>query len=1256
MKDKHKIFIIALLLSLICSLGAVAASEDIAFEQSMNEEDVEASNQNIKEINMKISSKENEALNSPLNVNGTTFDNISKTISDAHEGDTIFLDGKTYTGNGSAIFINKNITLIGGSDLNDTKYATLDAKFLSNIIVASSPVTIKGIIFINGNSTMGGAINADGDFITIENCTFKNNNVYRDYNLYYGYGYGGAVNLGGKNGTISDCTFINNTAEYGGAIYLSGDLYTIYDSTFINNSAFDGGAIYVTGANVRIEKSEFKNNYAEYGGAIYCYGNTPSISNNVFENNRAGYSGGAINCYSSDANITDCTFTNNNAENGGAFCSYNSFYLSNSVFTSNNANYTGGAIVNGGSNSTIYNCRFDTNYINPNFEHSEGGGAIYTYGKNLKIIKSSFIRNRAKTGSVILNSYGDSYLDNCIFIGNQADVNALDIKPGFSNDEYATIILSKICCDNPIIEGIASKEESSIEIINGQFIDGSIFTLSSKITPRLAKGDVIIYINETLFYSQDYVEDGTVILPLKDIPSGSSNIRIVLKNGIQDRIYSANIELPKFNPKMTVIIPENAGETEYYELKVILPIDATGNVTFTINGTKYNNTIIPGEPVVMIAPYLDIGNYEVEVEYSGDDKYWSDWKYMNLDISKIGIRANNTHVIIGHPSYLYGNVTIIVDNQTIFSEYIITAIGICGPPYKNTALKIPYNMTVGDHNITVIIHQNNFQINESRIVNIDKLNANMVADIPEYVNKGETVYVKVTLPDDATGNIEIYDGYEFINSTSTTGGTVTIPISNLKGKHALIVIYSGDEKYKSEEIVKTTTIAELAIAAYIDVKNEFTRVATDFDAGERGAYFYAILKDQYGKVLVNKKVQIAVNGPVYNVMTNERGYAAIMINLASANTYTYALFFQGDQQFNASLLGSSKLVVTKKPMYITASNQVFKASATTKTITVTLTTSKNPYDGKMYLKAGKKVTLTINGKTYTSTSDAKGVVKFNIGSLTKKGTYSAVIKFAGDRTYNASSKTIKVTLNDKGTTTNTKAEKVTSAKTNLLASSNNNAVVKSAATQTSHVVPTKKNTYIEVDANFTRAATDYNAGERGAFFYATLKDSDGNPLANKTVQIAVNGPIYNVTTNEKGQAGLQVNLASANTYTYALSFSGDSEYNAAALACSKLVVTKKPITISAKDQTFTASAKTKTVSAKLQTSKNQYDGKTYIKAGKKVTLKINGKTFTGHIDNNGNVKFNIGSITKKGTYSAVISFEGDQSYESTTKTIKITLK
>ena len=201
----------------------------------------------------------------------------------------------------------------------------------------------------------------------------------------------------------------------------------------------------------------------------------------------------------------------------------------------------------------------------------------------------------------------------------------------------------------------------------------------------------------------------------------------------------------------------------------------------------------------------------------------------------------------------------------------------------------------------------------------------------------------------------------------------------------------------------------------------------------------------------------------------------------------------------------------------------------------------------------------------------------------------------------------------------------------------------------------KKDTILVVDQTFSRVAVDYNAGERGGMFYAILKDSDNNVLANKTVQIAINGKIYKRTTDSEGKAGIQINLQAAGTYTYAISFTGDDTYNAAPLATSKLTVTKKKTTIKATNKAFKAKTKTKKISVTLKTVKNQYDKKTYLKSGKKVTLKVNGKTYTAKINKKGVAKFTI-KITKKGKYTAKIKFAGDKTYKASSKTIKIRIK
>ena len=57
-----------------------------------------------------------------------------------------------------------------------------------------------------------------------------------------------------------------------------------------------------------------------------------------------------------------------------------------------------------------------------------------------------------------------------------------------------------------------------------------------------------------------------------------------------------------------------------------------------------------------------------------------------------------------------------------------------------------------------------------------------------------------------------------------------------------------------------------------------------------------------------------------------------------------------------------------------------------------------------------KLTLKVNGKTYSATTNAKGQATFKITKLTKKGKFTAVVKFAGNKYYNAKTVKPKITV------------------------------------------------------------------------------------------------------------------------------------------------------------------------------------------------------------------------------------------------------
>ena len=121
-------------------------------------------------------------------------------------------------------------------------------------------------------------------------------------------------------------------------------------------------------------------------------------------------------------------------------------------------------------------------------------------------------------------------------------------------------------------------------------------------------------------------------------------------------------------------------------------------------------------------------------------------------------------------------------------------------------------------------------------------------------------------------------------------------------------------------------------------------------------------------------------------------------------------------------------------------------------------------------------------------------------------------------------------------------------------------------------------------------------------------------------------------------------------------FGGNDKYNSTfAVVCVDL--DKKPITIKASAKTYKASVKTKKYTVTLKTIVgSSADGKAHLKSGKKVTLQVNGKKFSGKTNSKGQVTFKITNLNKKAKYKAKISYAGDITYKAASKTVTLTIK
>ncbi len=200
-----------------------------------------------------------------------------------------------------------------------------------------------------------------------------------------------------------------------------------------------------------------------------------------------------------------------------------------------------------------------------------------------------------------------------------------------------------------------------------------------------------------------------------------------------------------------------------------------------------------------------------------------------------------------------------------------------------------------------------------------------------------------------------------------------------------------------------------------------------------------------------------------------------------------------------------------------------------------------------------------------------------------------------------------------------------------------------------YYVSSQNNSYsivTKTNISAKQVTTVYNGGK---YLVAALSDVDGTPIGNATLTIFINGVLKSFTTDDNGQVKLLTTALAPGTYDALITFEGNDFYENSTFAV-KVTVKKATPKLMAKNKSFKVKTKTKKYAVTLKTNKNVAMKKV------KLTLKIKGKTYRATTNNNGKATFKITNFTKKGKFSAIISYVGNKYYNSLRKTVKITIK
>ena len=805
--------------------------------------------------------------------------------------------------------------------------------------------------------------------------------------------------------------------------------------------------------------------------------------------------------------------------------------------------------------------------------------------------------------------------------------------------------------------------------------------------PQVINANITITVNNKTY--DVYVNNtNSTTYTIKDMNLTEGNYPVdVVLNDTVNNVYgssSAVLSVSKVSVDdyFDYTIPSDVVYGQNATITVKLPKDVTGNVTVSVgNDTK---ELPANETVSFEFAGLNATTYSVTISYSGSDKYTSIEKSESLTVNPA-----QSGVIIESSVFAYGEVISIPFtpiNATGVNVRVLNKddVEVANATSESNIISLDI-LAAGEYTLklTTIVTSNYEETTETSTLTINKANSTLEISDQEFAYATEAIINTVTV--NSTGDViaTLMDADNKEIPLTVSGDNITLPLLNV-GKYTLKATTNVDENHnnatKSATITITKTIPSMEIivepAENITVKDDVTLTVK-------------LPSDATGDIVIK------VNGKKFdNVSANE----TITINLSNdAGDYIVDIIYSGDKNYESDM-STKEFTISKAKTTITANSIIFE-EGNSSTIEVSIPDVESGVifvdvgDEKFYgnINAGK-ATVLIKGLpagNYTAKISFAGDKKFTEATGNTNVNVTAAPDIIGElkeiiknqteqitalnNTVNAQNSTIESqakeiknstiesqakeisnltdTVNAQNSTIESQAKEINSLNETVIAQNSTINNQKEQINNLSH----KKDAILVVDKTFTRAAVDTGAGEKGGMFYAILKDSDNDVLANKTVQIAINGKIYTRTTDDQGRAGIQVNFATANTYSYAISFQGDDTYNAAPMASSKLTVTKKKTTIKATNKVFKAKTKTKKISVTLKTVKNQYDKKTYLKSGKKVTLKVNGKTYTAKINKKGVAKFTI-KINKKGKYTAKIKFAGDKTYKASSKTIKIRIK
>ncbi|WP_407424235.1 Ig-like domain-containing protein [Methanobrevibacter sp.] len=398
---------------------------------------------------------------------------------------------------------------------------------------------------------------------------------------------------------------------------------------------------------------------------------------------------------------------------------------------------------------------------------------------------------------------------------------------------------------------------------------------------------------------------------------------------------------------------------------------------------------------------LDVGEYTAVVTFAGD-KVYAPSKTSAKVLVKTGteLTANDVSAVYNVSSRLYATLTG-ADGKPIVGAKVNMVLGSINKTVKTdskgrVSASTKY-LDVGDYTAVVTFAGNSVYAPSKTTAHVFVRNISVLSakDVSAVYNVSSRLYATLTGADGKPivgAKVNMVLGN--INKTVKTDskGRISASTKNLDvGEYTAAITFAGNSVYAPS---KTTAKVLVKIGTELTAKD----IVAEYNVSSR---LYATLKDTDGNIITGAKVNVVLGNINKTLKTDSKGRVSVSTVSLTPGNYTARISYAGDDTYYKSST-TSKVVVNKIPITLTAKDMVAKQGSSTRFYVTLKDADGNPL-------TGVKVHLVLGDIDKTVKTDARGRISASLKNLAA-GNYTAMVSCDGTEIYGASSTTASVVI------------------------------------------------------------------------------------------------------------------------------------------------------------------------------------------------------------------------------------------------------